>query len=72
MPRCVALDLKNRPGPAPGDQFAEISRYPTHRRIVIPAAPNLAYRELRGFPSTIRIGPGKLELTRIDAQDLHR
>jgi hypothetical protein len=32
----------------------------------------VAYRELSGLPSTIRIGPGKLEITCIDAQDLLR
>jgi hypothetical protein len=45
------------------DQPAEISRDPAQRGIVIPAAPNVAYRELSGLPSTIRIGPGKLETT---------
>jgi hypothetical protein len=55
-----------------GNQLAEISRDPGQRRIVIPAAQNLAYRELSGPPATIRIGPGKLEITRIDAQDLLR
>ena len=37
--------------------------------IVISAAPNVAYRELSGLPSTIRIGSGKLEITCIDARD---
>jgi len=32
----------------------------------------VAYRERSGLPSTIRIGPGKLEITCIDAQDLLR
>jgi hypothetical protein len=27
------------------------------------------YRELSGLPSTMRIGPGKLEITCIDARD---
>ena len=31
-----------------------------------------AYRERSGLPSTIRIEPGKLEITCIDAQDLLR
>jgi hypothetical protein len=42
------------------------------RRIVIPAPPNVPYRELSSLPSTIRTGPGKLESTCIDAQDLLR
>jgi hypothetical protein len=29
----------------------------------------VAYRELSGLPSTIRIGSGKLEITCIDARD---
>jgi hypothetical protein len=56
-----------------GNQLAEISRDLAQRRIVIPAAPNVAYRELSGLPSTIGIGPGKLEITCIDAKDpLHK
>jgi hypothetical protein len=57
---------------APGNQLAEISRDLAQRRIVIPAAPNVTYRELSGLASTIRIGPGKLGITCIDAQDLFR
>jgi hypothetical protein len=40
---------------------------PGQRRTVIPATANVAYRELSGLPSTIRIGPCKLEITCIDA-----
>jgi len=32
----------------------------------------VAYRELSGLPSTIRIGPGKIEITSTDALDLLR
>jgi hypothetical protein len=46
--------------------------FETQRRIVIPAAPNVAYRELSGLPSTIRIGPGKLEVAWIVVHDLLR
>ncbi|HTB11543.1 MAG TPA: hypothetical protein VK752_08230 [Bryobacteraceae bacterium] len=53
-------------------QLAEVSRDLAQRRIVIPAAPNVEYRELSGLPPTIRLGPGKLELACIDAQDLLR
>jgi len=45
-----------------GNQLAEISRDLAQRRIVIPAAPNVAYRELSGLPSTIRIGPASWRL----------
>jgi hypothetical protein len=55
-----------------GNQLAKISRDLAQRRIVIPAAPNVAYRELSGLPSTIRTGPGKLKITCIDAQGLLR
>ncbi len=55
-----------------GNQLAEVSRDLAQRSIVIPAAPNVADRELSGLPSTIRMGPGKLELACIDAQDLLR
>jgi hypothetical protein len=42
----------------------------SNRRIVIPAAPNMAYREPSGLPSTIRIGPGKMQITCSDARDM--
>lgn len=32
----------------------------------------MAYRQLDGLPSTIRLAPGKLEVTCSDAQDLLR
>jgi hypothetical protein len=35
-------------------------------------APGVAYRQLDGLPSTIRLAPGKLEVTCSDAQDLLR
>ncbi len=42
------------------------------RRIVIPAAPKVADRELSGLPFTIQIGLGKLEITCIAGRDLLR
>jgi len=37
-----------------------------------PTVPDLAQRELDGLPSTIRLAPGRLEITCSDAQDLLR
>jgi len=42
------------------------------RRVKIPIAPDVAFRELSGLPRTIRLAPGKLEITCTDAQDLLR
>ena len=55
-----------------GHQLAEASRDLAQRRISIPVAPDVAYRELAGLPSSIRLAPGKLEITCSDAQDLLR
>ena len=52
-----------------GNRLAEISHDLAQRRIVIPAAKDVAYRELSGLPFPIRIGLGKPEITCIDAQD---
>jgi hypothetical protein len=42
------------------------------RRITIPTASDLAWRELSGLPATIRLSPGHLEITCSDGQDLLR
>jgi hypothetical protein len=55
-----------------GNQLAEIRRDLVARRITIEVAPDVAYRELDGLPSTIRLAPGRLEVTCSDAQDLLR
>ena len=55
-----------------GNQLAETRRDLAARRITIPAAPDVAYRELSGLPSTIHLAPGRLEITCSDAQDLLR
>jgi hypothetical protein len=55
-----------------GNQLAETRRDLAARRIIIPTAPDVAYRELSGLPSTVRLTPGKLEVTCSDAQDLLR
>ena len=55
-----------------GSQLAEIRRDLVRRRITIATAPDVAYRELDGLPATIRLAPGKLEITCSDAQDLLR
>lgn len=42
------------------------------RRIAIPTAPGVFHRQLSGLPASIRLAPGKLEITCSNAQDLLR
>jgi hypothetical protein len=55
-----------------GHQLAQTRHDLAQRRISIATAPDVAYRELARLPSTIRMAPGKLEITCSDAQDLLR
>jgi len=55
-----------------GSQLEQTGRELAQRRIPIPAAPHVVYRALDGLPSTIRLAPGKLEITCNDAEDLLR
>jgi hypothetical protein len=44
----------------------------SHAGITIEVAPDVAYRKLDGLPSTIRLGPCRLEITGTNPQGLFR
>jgi hypothetical protein len=52
--------------------LTEVRRDLAQRRITIQAAPDVMHRELGELPPTIRLAPGQLTITCIDAQDLLR
>jgi hypothetical protein len=53
-----------------GKQLAETARENKARRIKIPIAPDVRGREVAGLPATIRLAPGRLEISCTDPTDL--
>lgn len=55
-----------------GAKLEAMRRAARARAVEIPVAPDVWGREVRDLPETVRISPGRLEITCADAQDLMR
>lgn len=53
-----------------GSALAESKRDFKARRILIPVTPEMRGREVAGLPATVRLAPGRLEISCRDAADL--